>query len=138
MRYGFTIENNPNSIFMLPLNFENIIEIFNKNIEWKQSQLLAHNLKLKGYVKIKTNGELAEEDLLMMRILICDGQNPSPDRLSTPLYDKLINKFISDHAKGMRKNIKINSLKVSSNRFLRIIEDEETSILDKYLNLHSS
>ena len=74
----------------------------------------------------------------MMRILICDGQNPSSDRLSTPLYDKLINKFISDHAKGMRKNIKINSLKVSNNRFLRVLEDEETSILDKYLSLHNS
>lgn len=44
---------------MLPLNFEKIIEVFNKNIEWKQKQLLANNLKLKNFVKIKSSGELS-------------------------------------------------------------------------------
>ena len=30
---------------MLPLNFENIIEVFNKNIEWKQQQLLNRQMR---------------------------------------------------------------------------------------------
>ena len=59
MRYGFCVQGNPNSVFMLPLNFENIIEIFNKNIEWKQKQLLAHKMRLKNYVRILGSGELA-------------------------------------------------------------------------------
>jgi len=43
---------------MLPLNFEHILEIFNKNIEWKQGQFLKHGLKLKNYVKILPNGQI--------------------------------------------------------------------------------
>lgn len=56
LRYGFSVQDNPNSIFMLPLNFENIIEVFNKNIEWKQSQLLKRQMRLKNYIKILPNG----------------------------------------------------------------------------------
>jgi len=41
---------------MLPLNFENIIEVFNKNIEWKQQQLLNRQMRLKNYIKILPNG----------------------------------------------------------------------------------
>lgn len=61
---------------MLPLNFENIIEVFNKNIEWKQKQLLNRQMRLKNYIKILPDGELSKEDLTMMRILICDGKDP--------------------------------------------------------------
>jgi len=60
----------------------------------------------------------------MMRILICDGKDPKPDRIESSEYDQLINKFISDHAKGMRNVIKINSKKVTTNKFIKILEDE--------------
>jgi hypothetical protein len=123
LRYGFSVKGNPNNVFMLPLDFENIIEIFNKNIEWKQKQLLSRNMRLKNYVKILPNGQLDSQDLIMMRILICDGQNPSEDRLHSEAYDKLINKFISGHAQGMRKNIRINSRKVSTDKHILILEE---------------
>jgi len=43
---------------MLPLNFENIVDIFNKNIEWKQSQFVSCGIKLKNYVRILPNGSI--------------------------------------------------------------------------------
>lgn len=52
----------------------------------------------------------------MMRILINDSQNPTAERLESEAFDKAINSFIGDHAKGMRKNIRINTLQVTSNR----------------------
>lgn len=62
---------------MLPLNFEQIIEIFNKNIDWKQKEFAKNNIKLRNYVKILPKGGLTPQDMLMMRILINDSQNPN-------------------------------------------------------------
>lgn len=124
LRYGFTIKDNPHSIFMLPLNFESIIEIFNKNIEWKQNEFLKNQIKLKNYVKLLPNGEVDEQDIKMMRILINDNQLPSEKDIQSTKMDRLIYQFIGDHAKGLRKNIKINNLKVTANKFIRQLEEE--------------
>lgn len=74
---------------------------------------------------------------MMMRILICEDSNPSSELVDSQLYDKVINSFITEHAKGLRKNIKINNLHVTSNREIRRLEDEEINILDLYLNKHA-
>jgi hypothetical protein len=55
----------------------------------------------------------------MLRILINDDQNPKDEIVSATQLDHLIHQFVCDHAKGLRKNIKINTLKVSSNVFVR-------------------
>ena len=44
--------------------------------------------------------------------------------------------FVSSHARGLRRNIRINSLKVASNKQVRRLEDEELSILDAFLARH--
>lgn len=72
---------------MLPLNFEHIIEIFGKNIEWKQAQFLKLGLKLKNYVKILPSGELDPQDLKMLRILINDGHRPTDADADSPQLD---------------------------------------------------
>ncbi len=74
----------------------------------------------------------------MMRILICDCSNPSSERLESQAYDKAINNFVSEHARGLRKNIRINNLHVTTNRDIKRLEDEEINILDLYLSKHPS
>jgi hypothetical protein len=65
----------------------------------------------------------------MMRILINDTQSPSEKDLESPKLDGLIHQFVCDHAKGLRKNIKINNLKVTSHQFIKQLEEEEITIL---------
>lgn len=53
VRYGFTIPNNPYSEFYLPVDFSDIEDIFNTNIDWKMSMFKKNkNLKLKNFVRI--------------------------------------------------------------------------------------
>ena len=40
---------------------------------------------------------------------------------------------MGDHAKQMRRNLRMNSLKKSGDRFVRVLEAEEEAILGKYL-----
>jgi hypothetical protein len=117
------VKDNPHQMFMLPLNFEHIIEIFGKNIEWKQAQFLKLGLKLKNYVRILPSGELDPMDLKMMRILINDGHRPTDADADSTELDPLLYRFVGDHAKGLRRNIKINNLKTSSNPFVRQLEE---------------
>jgi|JI9StandDraft_1071089.scaffolds.fasta_scaffold259557_2 hypothetical protein len=74
---------------------------------------------------------------MMMRILICDAQNPEEDRVESDLYDKLIYKFIGGHAQHMRKNIKLNNYLVSKNKEVNLLENEEISILENFLSQHT-
>lgn len=137
LRYGFTVRDNPHRVFMLPLNFEAIVEIFNKNIDWKQQMFAQLGLKLRNYVKLLPSGQISPEDLRMMRILINDDSKPQQQDADSPQSDALIYQFISDHARGLRKNIKINTLKSSSHPHIRTLEDEEVSILDTFLAQHT-
>lgn len=100
--------------------------------------MLTRELRLKNFVKILPSGQIAPDDLLMMRILICDAQNPTEDRLNSDLYDQLIYKFIRGHAEHMKNNLKINNYLVSKNKDVKILEDEEMSILGNFLSQHTS
>lgn len=100
--------------------------------------MLTRELRLKNFVKILPSGQIAPDDLLMMRILICDAQNPTEDRLNSDLYDQLIYKFIRGHAEHMKNNLKINNYLISKNKDVKILEDEEMSILGNFLSQHTS
>ncbi len=57
MRYGFVIPDNPLSEFYLPLDYSEIEETFNTNIDWKMDMFKKNkNLKLKNFVRISATG----------------------------------------------------------------------------------
>lgn len=70
IRYGFTIENNPYSEFYLPLDFSDIEDVFNANIEWKMDMFKKNKkLKLKNFIRIDAKGNINSEDLNMLKIV---------------------------------------------------------------------
>lgn len=50
--------------------------------------------------------------------------------------DGPIYQFVGEHARGLRRNIRINNLKVASNKQVRRLEEEELAILDTFLAKH--
>lgn len=65
---------------MLPLPLEPLIAAFPGNSEWKHKAFVKHGLKLKGYVRLLPSGQLASEDLLLLRILVNDSGRPSENQ----------------------------------------------------------
>ena len=57
-----------------------------------------------------------------MRILINDSSKPEQSRLEESIYDESIHKYICEQAVGLRKILKINSFKVSSDKNIKILE----------------
>lgn len=83
---------------------------------------MKRGIKLKNYIKILSNGKISNDDLTMMRILINDSQNPTELDVNSDKHDNLIYSFIGEHAIGMRRNIKINNLKISTDRHIQRLE----------------
>ena len=109
---------------MLPLPLEPLIAAFPGNSEWKHKAFIRRGLKLRGYVRLLPSGQLAAVDLLVLRILVNDSGRPSETQEESDEMDGPIYHFVSSHARGLRRNIRINSLKVASNKQVRRLEDE--------------
>lgn len=59
VRYGFAIADNPFSEFYLPLDFSQIEDIFNANIEWKMQMFKKNKkFKLKNFIRIDASGNI--------------------------------------------------------------------------------
>ena len=70
VRYGFTISNNPNSQFYLPLDFSDIEDVFNANIDWKMDMFKKNKqFKLKNFIRINAQGNINSDDLNMLKIV---------------------------------------------------------------------
>lgn len=70
VRYGFVVENNPFSEFYLPVDFSEIDEIFNANMEWKMDMFKKNKrLKLRNFVRVNVEGKLHPDDLNMLKIV---------------------------------------------------------------------
>ncbi len=70
VRYGFTIIDNPFSEFYLPVDFSDIEEIFNSNIDWKMEMFKKNKkLKLKNFIRIDSKGNVHPDDFNMLKII---------------------------------------------------------------------
>jgi hypothetical protein len=70
VRYGFTIPNNPYSEFYLPIDFSDIEETFNSNIDWKMNMFKKNKkFKLKNFIRIDSKGNIHPDDLIMLKII---------------------------------------------------------------------
>ena len=70
VRYGFTVPENPFSEFYLPVDFSDIEEIFNANIDWKMDMFKKNkNFKLKNFIRINSKGNIHPDDFNMLKII---------------------------------------------------------------------
>lgn len=70
VRYGFVVEGNPWSEFYLPVDFSEIDDLFNANMDWKMDMFKKNKrLKLKNFVRVNVKGKLHADDLNMLKIV---------------------------------------------------------------------
>ena len=130
LRYGFTVRDNPHSLFMLPLGYESIMEVFNKNIEWKQQQLLKDGTRLKNYIRIRPDGAIDPSDMRLLRVLCNDEAHPTAESTQ---QDGLIHELVGRQVGQVRGSLQLEPGRRSSNKHISALEEEEESILNSYL-----
>ena len=111
VRYGFTVLNNPYSEFYLPIDFSDIEEIFNTNIEWKMDMFKKNKkFKLRNFIRIDAQGSINSDDFNMLKIIFS----------TTPLKRE---EFLENSDVNLKISADINEfVRKTALRFIMIME----------------